>query len=62
MAKSKYERMQRYKDKTYKRIVIYLRKEDDRDILEWLERNKGTTSATNIFRKAMQEHMKKPSE
>ena len=62
MAKGKYDRMQRYKDKTYKRVIVYLRKEDDKDILDWLEKNRGTTSATDVFRKAMKDVMKKPSE
>ena len=55
----KYDRQQRYKDKTYKRILIYLRKEDDKEILEWLEKNRETASATELFRKAMQEYIKK---
>lgn len=56
----KYETIQKWKDKTYKKLTVYLRKEDDKDIIEWLEKNKVGT--TEVFRAGAAQLMKKPSE
>lgn len=49
---------QRYKDKAYKRYQIYLRQDDDREIIEWIESNKELIGTTNIFREALEQYVK----
>lgn len=62
MAKGNNERIQRWKEKTYKRFTVYLRKEDDKDLIAWLEKNKDKHRLADIFRLGAAQLMKKPSE
>ena len=49
---------QRYKDKTYKKYYVYLRKDEDRDLIEWIDRHKERLGTTNIFREALEAYAK----
>lgn len=40
----------RWNDKTYKRYQIYLRKDEDRDLIDFVEQHKGVFGTTEIFR------------
>ena len=40
----------RWNEKTYKRIMVSLRREDDADLLEWFETHKEQHGPTEIFR------------
>ncbi len=41
---------QRWIDKTYKRIMVNLRKDEDADLIEWLGAHKDRYGPTEIFR------------
>ena len=45
---------QRYKDKTYKRYQVYLKIDEDRSIIEWVDTHKDSLGTTNIFRDALE--------
>ena len=40
----------RWNEKTHKRYQVYLRLEEDADLIEFIEQHKGTTGTTEIFR------------
>ncbi len=44
---------QRYKDKMYKRYQVYLKLDEDRSIIEWVDAHKDSLGTTNIFRDAL---------
>ena len=48
----------RYNDKTYKRIAVYFRYDEDRDLIQFLEDNKEKLGTTNIFRDALEMYIK----
>jgi len=41
---------QRWKEKTYKRYTVNLRKEEDADLIQFIEQNKDNYGPTEIFR------------
>lgn len=49
---------QRYKDKMYRRYQIYLRYDDDYEIIEWVDAHKDLLGTTNIFREALEQYIK----
>ena len=53
---------QRYKDNNYQRYQIYLRKDDDYKIIEWVELHKDIFGTTNIFRDALECYIKQEDE
>jgi hypothetical protein len=44
----------RWNEKTYKRYQIYLRQDEDRELIEFIEQNKGTHGTTDIFRSGLE--------
>ena len=48
--------IQRWKDKTYKRLNVYLRKEDDAEIIKWLDKHKDIR-ITDVFREGARKIM-----
>lgn len=40
----------RWNEKTYKRIMVSLRRQEDAALLEWFERNRDKYGPTDIFR------------
>jgi len=49
---------ERYKKKTYDRFIIRLRKEDDRELISYINANKERVGGTtNLFREAIQLYM-----
>ena len=49
---------QRYKDKSYKRYQIYLRHDDDRELINWIDSHKDSLGTTSIFREALENYIK----
>lgn len=45
---------QRWIDRNYKRIVVNLRYDTDKDIIDWIEEHKEEYGTTNIFRDAVE--------
>ena len=43
MGKTSSEVKQRWKDKTYKRMTLYLRKEDDKEYVDYLNKRRAET-------------------
>ena len=43
-----------WNEKTYKRIMVSLRKDDDADLIEWFEKNKAQYGPTEIFRSGIE--------
>ena len=44
----------RYNEKTYKRIILYLRYDEDAELLEFIEANKDKLGTTQMFREALE--------
>ena len=44
----------RWNEKTYKRYQVYLRLEEDAELIEFIEQNKSTTGTTEIFRAGLE--------
>lgn len=61
MGRTSSEVKQRYNNKTYKRIVVSLRYDSDKELLEFLEANKEKEGTTNIFREALELYIEKHS-
>lgn len=40
----------RWNDKTYKRYQVYLRKDDDADLIAFVDQNKTVLGTTELFR------------
>jgi hypothetical protein len=45
--------------KTYKRYQVYLRKDEDAELIQYLERNKNRHGTTELFRIALENELKK---
>jgi len=58
MGKTSTEVKQRWIDKTYKRLMVSLRYDEDRELLEFIEKNKGKYGTTEIFRAGIEALMK----
>ena len=50
MAKASTEAKHRWNAKTYKRYSVYLRKDEDNDMIKWIEDNRGNVTLSDIFR------------
>ena len=48
----------RWKKANYKQIAVNLRYDEDKALLEWLEKNKDKYGVTNIFRAGIEALMK----
>lgn len=48
----------RYNEKTYKRVTLYLRYDEDADIIDFIEENKEKMGTTNIFREALEMYIR----
>lgn len=48
---------QRWKDKAYKRLTVYLRYDTDQQIIDFVETHKERYGTTNIFRDALEMYM-----
>lgn len=48
----------RWNQKTYKRIMVSLRKDDDADLIEWFDQHKDRYGPTDIFRAGVEELQK----
>lgn len=59
MGKASTEAKQRWINKTYKRLMVSLRYDEDRDLLEFIEKNKGKYGTTEIFRAGIEALMQK---
>lgn len=44
----------RWNEKTYKRYQVYLRQDEDADLIEFLEQNKATHGTTELFRSGLE--------
>lgn len=45
--------------KTYKRYQVYLRLDEDRELIDYIERHKAQTGTTELFRDALEEKKNK---
>lgn len=54
MAKTSTEVKNRWNAKTYKRYQVYLRQDEDADLIEFIEKNKSTSGTTEIFRAGLE--------
>lgn len=59
MGKTSTEVKQRWIEKTYKRLMVSLRYDEDRDLLEFIEKNKAKYGTTEIFRAGIEALMEK---
>ena len=50
MGRTSTEVKQRWIDKTYKRLMVSLRYDEDADLIQFIEKNKGKYGTTEIFR------------
>ena len=44
----------RWESKTYKKYLVRLRADEDRELIEFIERNKDTYGTTEIFRAGLE--------
>lgn len=54
MGKTSYEVRKRWKDKAYCSYQVNLRYDIDKDLIDFIEHNKGTMGTTQIFREALE--------
>lgn len=47
----------RYNEKTYKRVILYLRYDEDSELLDFIEENKEKIGTTQMFREALEMYM-----
>ena len=45
--------------KTYKRYQVYLRKDEDADLIQYIEQNKSNLGTTELFRTALENQKNK---
>ena len=58
MGKTSSEVKQRWNEKTYRRYGAYLRKGEDKELIDWIEDNKDKYSVSDIFRTGVETLMK----
>lgn len=44
----------RWESKTYKKYLVRLREDEDRELIEFIEQNKGAYGTTEIFRAGLE--------
>ena len=54
MGKTSTEIKTRWESKTYKKYLVRLRADEDRELRECIEQNKGTYGTTEIFRAGLE--------
>lgn len=54
MGKTSTEIKTRWESKTYKKYLVRLRADEDRELIEFIEQNKGTYGTTEIFRAGLE--------
>lgn len=59
MGKTSTEVKQRWENKTYARYVVRLRRDTDKRLIDYIEKNKGSVGTSGIFRDALDEYIKK---
>jgi hypothetical protein len=59
MGKTSTEVKQRWESKAYRKYLIRFREDTDKALIDYLERNKERFGTTNIFRDALEEHIKR---
>lgn len=59
MGKASTEAKQRWINKTYKRLMVSLRYDEDRELLDFIEKNKAKYGTTEIFRAGIEALMEK---
>ena len=57
MADTRTQINQRWESKAYKKILVRLRLDTDKDIIDWIESHKEKIGTTNIFRDAMKKYI-----
>ena len=50
MGKTSSEVKERWKAKTYRRYSVNLRKDEDKDLIDWIEKNREKYGISDIFR------------
>jgi hypothetical protein len=60
MGKTSSEVKQRWNEKTYRRLTLYLRKEDDKEYIDYLDKRRSETgeSLADIVKEGLDELMK----
>jgi hypothetical protein len=58
MGKTSTEVKQRWENKAYRKYLIRFREDTDRDLIDYLEKNKERFGTTNIFRDALASYIK----
>ena len=57
MGKTSSEVKNRWKAKTYKVYQVNLRKDEDKELIDWIEKNRGKYGISNIFREGIKKLM-----
>ena len=50
MGRASSEAKNRWNAKTYKRYAALLRKDEDKELIDWIEKNRGKYTIADIFR------------
>ena len=52
--KAQIKASRKYDDKTYKKYQVRLRKNEDKELIEFIEKNKDKHGMSNVFRTALE--------
>ena len=52
--KAQIKASRKYDDKTYKKYQVRLRKNEDKELIEFIEKNKDNHGMSNVFRTALE--------
>lgn len=58
MGKTRTEIKNRWNAKTYRKYAVNLRYDSDKELIDYLEKNKEREGTTNIFRDALEAYIK----
>lgn len=56
--KTSTEVKQRWENKTYVKYMLRFRQDEDRRLIDFIEKNKERMGTTNIFREALEDYIK----
>lgn len=59
MGKTSTEVKQRWENKAYTKYLVRFRNDEDRKLIQFIEKNKEHMGTTNIFRDALEEYIRK---
>lgn len=59
MGKTSTEVKQRWESKAYTKYLVRFRNDEDRKLIQFIEKNKERMGTTNIFRDALEEYIRK---